>query len=88
MDPKLSKALQMFIMFLKMTPLNGFATALEADLADNKIDVKEGVGLTVIATAEAEKFLPGQAAELELANDVAEAVQKYLATKDAAAPPA
>lgn len=77
--------LQIFIMFLKLTPLNGFAVKLEKDLEDGTITVAEGFDLAATISAEAQAFLPNQKAELELARKIAVAVQEYLAAKPPAA---
>ena len=82
----MSKALGILIMFLKLTPLSDVADAIEKDMADGKISAHEAVDLVALATGKAEQFFPAQAAEIDLARDVAVAVSKFMTAKEA--PPA
>jgi hypothetical protein len=81
-------ALSIVETLLRAVGLGGLADQIQADLADGKISVQEGVALAEAVTLQAEKYFPAQSPELQLAHDVAAAVDAYMKAKaKASAPP-
>lgn len=64
--------------FHQVPLLSGVATELERALADGRIDLNEGLNIAEAAAMAAKQVLPNQAAELQLVNDIAEAVEKFI----------
>jgi len=82
------KALDILMMILRAMGMGGLADQIQKDTADGKITVQEGLGLAEQVTTTAEGYFPAESAELELAHDLAVAVDKYMTKKAATAPPA
>lgn len=81
------KALDIFLLVLSAAGLGDVADAIRQDMADGKITLDEGFSLAALISSRAQTYFPGQKAELELAHEVAAAVEKFLAAKAAAAAP-
>lgn len=82
----LNPTLQFVLNLVKMTPGGPLASELEADLADGKLDIDEGLRLAEIAAKLEESLTPGTEGDCEvnLALAIIPPVRDYLSCKRAA----
>lgn len=81
------KPLQIFAMILNAV-MPDVGAAFSKAIEDSKITAEEGISLGELVLRHGETYFPGQAREFALALGVAAAVDAYLLSAPAAAPPA
>lgn len=82
------KAIELVVMILSALGLSDLANKISSAVADGKITAQEGLAISESLAKQLESVIPGEKAELELAYDLASAVDKYLKAKGTQAPPA